>query len=159
MRSLALVAWGLSVLAVGAWLRFSDLERQPFHADEAATGAQSLADRLEGKGYEFDPSHRHGPLLTVLAEPWCRAKGEASWETLNERTLREVVVVCGLLAAFGSLALGLGWIRALFAAGFAATSPLLVYYSRLFIHEPVFLLFAVPALAGALLLLKGERLW
>ena len=159
MRYLALVAWGLSVVAVGGWLRFSDLERQPFHADEAATGAQSLADRLEGKGYEFDPSHRHGPLLTVIAESWCRAKGETSWEALNERTLREIVAVCGLMAAFGSLALGLGWIRALVAASLAATSPLLVYYSRLFIHEPVFLVFAIPALAGAIFFLKGSRLW
>ena len=161
MRYFALVVWGLSILAFGAWLRFSDLERQPFHADEAATGAQSLSYRLaeSGDGYQFDPSHRHGPMLTLLAEPWSRAQGETSWETLTVSTLREVTAFCGLLVILGILMLGVDWPRALLAAGFVATSPLLVYYSRLFIHEPIFLMFAILALAGMILLLKGKRIW
>ncbi|MEM7146459.1 MAG: hypothetical protein AAF591_15090 [Verrucomicrobiota bacterium] len=153
---------GLAVVLVSAaWLRFSDLERQPFHADEAATGGQALAYRLEssGGGYAFDPKHRHGPLLTALAEPWARAKGEDRWELLEEGTLREVVAGCGLLAALGAFVLGMGWWRALIAAGLAGTSPLLVYYSRIFIHEPVFLFFAVPALAGLIMIFGGRHRW
>jgi len=161
MRYLALVIWGLGILAFGAWLRFSDLERQPFHADEAATGAQSLSYRLaeSGDGYQFDPTHRHGPMLTLLAEPWSRAQGETSWETFTVSTLREVTAFCGLLVILGVFMLGVAWPRALLAAGFVATSPLLVYYSRLFIHESIFLMFAIPALAGMVLLFRGKRVW
>ncbi|MEM8953306.1 MAG: hypothetical protein AAGD22_04055 [Verrucomicrobiota bacterium] len=161
IRYLILIVGAAAIVGAAGWLRFSDLDRDPFHADEAATGGQALAYRLEsaGSGYEFDPKHRHGPLLTALAEPWARAKGENSWELLKEETLREVVAACGLLAALGAIALGMGWFRALIAAGLAGTSPLLVYYSRIFIHEPMFLFFAIPALAGWIFILRGQRQW
>ncbi len=151
--------WMLLIVAAAAGLRFADLAQLPFHADEAATGAQTLAYRLESSAYEFDPKHFHGPMLTALAEPWCRLQNETSWRALNEVTLRQLVAGCGVLTVLGALGLGMGWSRAAIAMGLAATSPLLVYYSRVFIHEPVFLLFAVLALGGLLWLSRGRHPW
>ncbi len=156
--------WLLILLTIGvailsAHLRFTELDRHPFHADEAATGAQSLAYRLdptEEGGYRFDPTHGHGPMLTALAAPICKLRSQTTWATLDSHTLRAVTAACGLLASLGAFVLGLGWCRALVAAGLAATSPLLVYYSRFFIHEPVFLLFAIPALTGLFLLFHSR---
>ncbi len=151
---------GFLVLVLhGAYLRFDRLGEHPFHADEAATGAQTLAYRLESSVYRFDPRHGHGPMLTALAEPWCRLQGQRDWGSLEVRALREITAASGLLASLGLFALGAGWARALCGAAFATTSPLLVYYSRHFIHEPVFLLFSVPALAGLFLLLRNRRPW
>ncbi|MEM7699913.1 MAG: hypothetical protein AAF236_16070 [Verrucomicrobiota bacterium] len=73
--------------------------------------------------------------------------------------MREVSALCGLLAALGAVALGLGWLRTLAAVALAATSPLLIYYSRLFLHEPVLLACAIPGLAGILLFLRKNHLW
>ena len=152
------LAWALLVAAAAGWLRFTDLESMPVHADEAATGGQTLAHRLEGN-YEFDPKHHHGPLLTALAAPWSRLAGEKSWETLTIGTMRSMVALCGLLTVVALLGLGMGWERSAVAMGLAGTSPLLVYYSRVFIHEPVFSLFAIVAVAGWLWLLRGRRRW
>lgn len=156
---IAAVAGIAGVLTVAAWLRFDHLEAYPMHADEAATGAQTLAYRLESSAYVFDPAHGHGPLLTAMAAPWCRLQGENDWESLRAVTLRRLVAACGLGAVIGIFGLGMGWLRAGVAALLAATSPLLVYYSRIFIHEPVFVLFAIPALIGLLGLLKNNRPW
>lgn len=158
-RGVLIALWGLGVLAAASWLRFADLNQLPVHADEAATGAQTLAYRLESSSYEFDPAHFHGPLLTALAEPWCRFKNETTWQELQAVTLRQFVAACGFLTMLGVLALGMGGMRAVTAMGLVATSPLLVYYSRIFIHEPVFLLFAIPSLVGLLGLLKGRHRW
>jgi uncharacterized protein (TIGR03663 family) len=152
------LGWAVLVVAAAGWLRFADLDSMPVHADEAATGAQTLAYRLEGN-YAFDPKHHHGPMLTALAAPWSRVAGETSWEALRIGTMRGMVATCGWLTVVGVLLLGMGWVRSAIAMGLAATSPLLVYYSRVFIHEPVFLLFAMVAMAGLLWLMRRRRPW
>ncbi len=144
----------LAVAAVvgGLWLRTAHLSDAPLHADEAATGARVLADRLEDKPYRFDPRHHHGPLLTAVTVPLAQLRGETQWDDLTKTTLRSVPATAGVLTLLLILAtaptLGRG---AVFAAVFAATSPLLVVYSRVYIHEPI------QALAAALLIVTVLR--
>jgi uncharacterized protein (TIGR03663 family) len=123
------------------------------HADEA-TGAKIVAERLERDNYQFDPTHYHGPLLSAVAAPVSRWAGEERWQTLRPETLRRVVAVCGLLTVLVLLGCGVGtgFAAAFWSAAFVATSPLLVYYSRMFIHEPLYLLCAALALVGLVLL-------
>lgn len=145
----------LIVLTFGAWIRFADLGSRPIHADEG-TGAWILAQRLDNR-YAFYPEHFHGPLLSAIASPWSRIRGESSWLELTPTTLRQVVAVCGFLSIAGLLALGLKPLPTLLAMAFVATSPLLVYYSRMYIHETVFVATTVLSLAGLLMVVRGTR--
>jgi len=137
-----------AVFFLGAGLRFFDLSEPPLHADEAV-GAKITADRLEGRGYSFAPSHFHGPALSWIAAWSARLTGEKSFEDLDILTLRAVAALCGSLIILLPLLLRrwLGEMGALMGALFLATSPLLCFYSRVFIHEPLLAFFAAAALA------------
>lgn len=150
-----MVLW-LSVLVAGAFLRCEHLAKRPFHADEA-TGARITARRMESGGGRFDPKHYHGPLLADLAIPLCKLRGESRWQDLTKSTLRTLPVIAGILLVW----LPLLWRRRygdgpmLLAAALLATSPLLVYYSRMFIHESLLVLFGMLALVSLL----GKPRW
>lgn len=149
MKQLSLIIGWIGVIAIGAFLRLDSLETRPFHADEA-TGARITAKRMERQGGSFDPTHFHGPLLAEMAIPVCRAMGEPDWKHLTKGTLRLVPAAAGILM----LCIPWFWRRrigdaaALLAAALLATSPLLVYYSRMFIHEIPLTLFGVLALTS-----------
>ncbi|WPJ96214.1 TIGR03663 family protein [Coraliomargarita algicola] len=142
------LAW-LVVLIFAVWLRTDDLGTRPMHADEA-TGARILAQQLEGDDYVFDPQHFHGPILTQITRPIAALRGEHEWTQLNAQTLRSSTVIAGILLVFTPLL----WLRfmgkwgALGAAALLATSPLLVYYSRMYIHESWLTLFGMLACAS-----------
>jgi predicted membrane-bound mannosyltransferase len=138
----------VAVFLLGAGLRFLDLSEAPLHADEAV-GAKITAERLEGRGYSFDPSHFHGPALSWLASLSARLTGLKSFEDLDILTLRGVAALCGSLVILLPFLLRrwLGEIGALLGALLLATSPLLCFYSRVFIHEPLLALFTAAALA------------
>jgi uncharacterized protein (TIGR03663 family) len=149
MKLAAVIVCWFCVIATGVFLRFDDLGKRPFHADEA-TGARITARRMETGGYQFDPKHYHGPLLADLAIPLCRARGETRWQELSKTTLRTLPAIAGTLL----LLVPLLWRKrfgdppAILAGAFLATSPLLVYYSRMFIHESLLVLFGMLALAS-----------
>ncbi len=96
----------------------------------------------------------------MAAEQFARWRGETSWNTLTASTLRIGVACSGLLTVLLALCFrpllcrgaGLG------AAACVATSPLLVYYSRMFIHEMPFTLFGMLSLLALLALLEHPRL-
>ena len=138
----------VAVFLLGAGLRFLDLSKTPLHADEAV-GAKITAERLEGRGYSFDASHFHGPALSWIAYWSARLAGEKSLSDLEILTLRGVAVLCGSLIILLPLLLRrwLGEIGALLGALLLATSPLLCFYSRVFIHESLLALFTAAALA------------
>lgn len=134
---LIIIFW-ICIFATGSWLRFDDLGKRPFHADEA-TGASITCRQLLSGQIAFNPEHYHGPLLSTLAVPICKWRGEHSWPTLTKYTLRLVPAIAGTLLLcipllgrkrFGDPAM-------LLAAALLATSPLLTYYSRMFIHEMI----------------------
>lgn len=141
------LAW-IFVFLLAAGLRFFDLAGAPFHADEAV-GARITANRIEGAAYHFDPKHYHGPSLSWIAAAFAKVAGRSSFEDLDESILRVVPVVCGTLVVLLPLLLR-GWLGGLaswIAGLLLATSPLLCFFSRVFIHEPVLVFFAGLALA------------
>ena len=152
MKQALLIACWLGVIVAGLWLRLDSLAERPMHADEA-TGARIAARRMTDGGATFDPRHYHGPLLADLAIPLCHARGETGWREMTKDTLRLVPAIAGSLMVLLPL-LGrrrFGNAPMLLAAALLATSPLLAYYSRMFIHETLL------ALCGVALLLVPPR--
>ena len=146
-RAWVIGAWGL-VVVLAAWLRFEDLGARPFHADEA-TGARITAARMSGEGGRFDPKHYHGPVLGDAAVVACWLGGENGWRAMTKVGLRRVTAVVGvcvvLLPFFWRRRVG--DVAAVMAGGLLAVSPLLVYYSRMFIHEMLLVLAGGAVLA------------
>jgi len=152
MTRAAIIACWIAVVLAGGFLRFDELASRPFHADEA-TGARLAALRMGSGDYHFDPTHFHGPTMGYLAIPMFRGYGENDWAEMTKTPPRLLVAMAGTLV----LLIPLAWRRrfgdgpTLFAAALLATSPLLVYYSRMFIHESLLVLF------GMLVLLSCAR--
>ena len=154
MKSL-IAAWILLLALAGA-LRFHDLGSRPLHADEA-TGARITARAQEG-GYRFDPTHYHGPTLHRLGQFAGSLAGQHRWAEMEILPLRTITAIAGLLIVAAPL-LGVrrfGHGPMLLAALLLATSPLLVYYSRMYIHESLLAVFGVLLLAQLAL---GKHLW
>lgn len=155
MKPVVIIICWICVIATGAFLRFDDLGKRPFHADEA-TGARITAKRMEPGGAAFDPKHFHGPLLAYLAGPICKLSGKNHWQQMTKTTLRMLPAIAGTLL----VCLPLLWRRRfgdpamLLSAAFLATSPLLVYYSRMFIHE---MLLALLGLLTVMILTRNPR--
>jgi uncharacterized protein (TIGR03663 family) len=156
-RVLVWFGW-VATIAVALWLRLDDLDTRPIHFDEA-TGARILSDRLEGD-YNYNPKHFHGPVLSLAAAPIARTAGEDSWGDLTTGTLRIGVVAAGLLTVFTPLVWRrtIGPLGALGAGALLATSPLLVYYNRMYIHESWLVLFGMLALASVYRLIHQPSL-
>lgn len=151
---------GIICFGFGLSLRLDSLADRPVHADEA-TGARILAERLESGSYSFDPIHFHGPLLTALAEPVARLRGEHDWRSLTPGTLRIGIAWIGALTIL--LALGFapwaGFRVSIAAAVWIATSPFLVYYSRVFIHETLFGFLAIGTVLALFAFINRPSWW
>jgi len=137
----------ISVIVTGAYLRFDRISERPFHADEA-TGARITALRMETDSYRFDPLHYHGPTLSSITMLLCKLRGESSWQEMTKTSPRLVTALAGTLLLF----IPLFWRRRygdgpmLLATAVLASSPLLVYFSRMYIHESLLVLFGMLAL-------------
>ena len=147
MKTALLITCWILVLALAAALRFHDIGSRPLHADEA-TGARITARMMETDDYRFDPKHYHGPTLGLAGGAAASVAGSDGWRDLKIGPLRVVTSAAGLLlVALPLLArrrFGDG--PMLVAALFLATSPLLVYFSRMYIHEMLLALFGGLAL-------------
>jgi len=133
--ALTITCW-VGVIVLAASLRFYDLGSRPVHADEA-TGARITARMMETDDYRFDPKHYHGPTLGLAGGAFAKIAGSTGWRDLQITPLRAVTSAAGLVLVmvplFGRRRFGDG--PALAAALFLATSPMLVYFSRMYIHE------------------------
>jgi len=147
MKSILLLLCWFLVIAMAAVLRFQDLGSRPLHADEA-TGARITARMMESDDYRFDPKHYHGPTLGLLGGASAKIAGSSGWSDLQIEPLRAVTAAAGLLLVMLPLLARRRWGDgpALVAALFLATSPLLVYFSRMYIHEMLLALFGGLAL-------------
>jgi uncharacterized protein (TIGR03663 family) len=139
----------ITVIGTGAYLRFDKLAERPFHADEA-TGARIAALRMESGNYRFDPLHYHGPTLSSFAMSFCKLRGESRWQEMSKVTPRVITGIAGTLVLLVPLFLRrrFGDGPMLLAGAVLATSPLLVYFSRMFIHESLLVLFGMLALVS-----------
>lgn len=139
----------LAIFLVAACFRLADLEKRPFHGDEAnqAVKAGMLLDDGE---YTYDPHEHHGPTLYYLTLPVFWLTGTDHFVNTEMWQYRLVPVVFGLL----SLLLLWGLRPALspgaicWSALFLALSHAFVYYSRYYIQETLLVCFALAAIVA-----------
>ena len=165
MKTTPAIAALLVILVLAFFLRSWRIEAAPFHADEAVQAIISQ-DLLEKGTYQYDPHHYHGPLPHFLNLGWMRAAGYKTLAELDEWQFRVLPILTGVGLV---LALALNLWRAdrmggLMAGLLAATSPMLVFFSRFGLHESLFTLLGFLASWAAVAFLQrpnwsGAVLW
>lgn len=144
-----------AVVAVSLYLRLPELDRRPMHGDEANQAVRT-GMLLEQGVYHYDPTDHHGPVMYFAALPFCRLQTGVFAET-NEWNYRLVPVFFSCLTLLLMAGLGLKSEGGLFAtrAGMLAAmlmtafSAPMVYYSRFFIQETMFVTFLTGMLLCA----------
>ncbi len=143
------VAWGLLlVVAVAAFgLRVADLDRRPMHHDEANQAVRTGLLQETGV-YQYDPQDHHGPSLYYLTVPLLHLGSGRDFSGTTETLFRIVPVLfgVGLILLLAWVVDGLGWPAVLVSAALTAISPAMVYYSRYFIQEMLFVFFTFGCL-------------
>ena len=117
-------------------------ENRPFHVDEAVNSL--VTGRLLAEGtYQYDPGAYHGPVLYYLTWPLAKFAGARKLADLNEGLLRLLPALAGSLLVLIVLALRrfITPVSALISSFLMALSPMLVYYSRYYIHEMLVVIF------------------
>jgi len=147
----------LGVMLVAAWLRFYNLDLVPLHHDEGVNG-NFLVQLVRQGLYRYDPENYHGPTLYYFSAilPWI-IKFLFGAEAANHFGLT-TVMIRGITAFFGlatvalifTLRRQLGTFGTLAAAALLALSPGAVYLSRYFIHETLFVFFALAIVIACL---------
>lgn len=148
MRALSWFVFA-AALALGLALRLADPGVRPMHHDEA-NQAVRFGMLLETAEYRYDRHDHHGPTLYYLTLPFAWTAGQHTLASLDERTLRMVPALfgAGTLLLFLFLTRGIGRWAAAVAAGLAAISPALTYYSRFYIQETIFVFFTLAFLVA-----------
>ncbi len=156
------LAWWLAATAVvagGGALRLVDLDARPMHTDEAVH-AVKFGRLLETGRYEYDPHEYHGPTLNYLTLPSAKLAGASSLADLEEWHLRVVPALAGIVVTLVPLVLlrdALGRPGALAAAGSAAVSTSMVFYSRYYIQEMLLVCFTALLLGGGWRFVRAMR--
>ncbi len=156
-RLYAVVFVGLVGLA--AFLRLHDLEARPMHGDEANQAVKAGILHDSGK-YHYDPFEHHGPTLYYLTLPVLWVSGVKDFAESRECQYRLVPALFGIglvgLLWWWRNALGRGAI--LWAALFVAISHGMVFYSRYYIQETLFVFFVYAAIAAGAHALRTKRM-
>lgn len=140
------------VIAVSVFLRFYWLELKPLHHDEGVNG--HFLTRLFRDGfYQYDPSNYHGPDLYYISLAFTKVFG------LNTLSVRWSVAVFGVLTVILALFLKrwIGRTGALAAGLLLALSPGMVFISRYFIHEILFVFFSLAIVVSVLYFIEKKR--
>ncbi|MDT7541015.1 MAG: hypothetical protein QOE33_919 [Acidobacteriota bacterium] len=151
-------AWWIGcavVLFVAALFRVLYLELKPLHHDEGVNGFFLLGLLRQGS-YQYNPGNYHGPTLYYFTLPI--AYLAESRHALGTWALRSVTAAFGLATVWLSLSLRryIGAIGALACAALIAVSPGMVFFSRYYIHEMLFVFFTLGIVVGALRFYEGE---
>jgi uncharacterized protein (TIGR03663 family) len=133
------------ILATAAVLRLFELTLKPLHHDEGVNGL-FLTNLFRTGYYHYDPANYHGPSLYYFA--WIVTTINSIFygkDGLSTFAIRLVTVLFGLGVIWLLLCLRrqLGTFGALAAAIVAAVSPGMVFFSRYFIHEILFVFFTL----------------
>ena len=142
--------FALIVITAGAFaFRYPRLEQRPMHCDEAVHAVKA-GDLLEKGEYVYDPHDYHGPTIYYFALPFIWWQGAHTLPQTNEWMFRMVPVVFGtaLVLLAWLLRNGLGYSATLMAAFLTAVSPAMVFYSRYYIQEMVFVFFTFGMLVS-----------
>jgi uncharacterized protein (TIGR03663 family) len=148
-----------SILAGAALLRLVDLTLKPLHHDEGVNGL-FITNLFRTGYYHYDPANYHGPSLYYFA--WITTTINSLFygkDGLSTFAIRLVTVLFGLGVVWLLLRLHreLGTFGALSAAALAAVSPGMVFFSRYFIHEILFLFFTLAIVISVLRYIELRR--
>ncbi len=155
------VAFLLTAVAVAAALRLPHLDVRPMHADESVQ-AVLVRDLWQQGDYVYNPHEFHGPTLPYATLPFVEWSGATSFADTTEATYRIVPVLFGIgcVLLFWLFRGLLDDTALLIAAGLAAVSPALVFYSRYFIHEMLLAFFTLAAIGcGWRYILRRRWVW
>lgn len=137
------------VLLVAALFRVLYLELKPLHHDEGVNGFFLLGLLRQGH-YAYNPENYHGPTLYYFTLPV--AYFAERFHALGTWSLRSITVAFGLATVWLSLGLRryIGAVGALACAALLAVSPGMVFFSRYYIHEMLFVFFTLGIVVGVL---------
>ncbi len=149
----------LIVVISAIFLRVPGLAVRPMHTDEAVQ-AVKFGSLLENNIYRYDRGEYHGPTLYyfTLLPAWISSAGKLT--EIDETTLRIVPVIFGIMLIIITYILKSGLsLPVVTAAGFlTAISPLMVFYSRYYIQETVFVFFAFASLISGYRYFKSRKI-
>jgi len=139
----------VAVVIGACGLRIPQLSQRPLHTDEAVH-AQKLGYLLGPEGYAYDPNEYHGPTLNYFSLLLAKIRGQNTYVSLDDATLRLIPVVFGLILVFLPLLLrrGLGRRAIYLTTVFCAFSPAFVFYSRYYIMEMLLVCFTFSFIVG-----------
>ncbi len=142
----------LIITAVAVFLRFYQLELVPLHHDEGVNGF-FLTTLFRSGVYKYDPSNYHGPDLYYAALAVTKIFG------LTTESIRGSVGAFGVSTVVAAFFLKryIGRIGSLTAALLLALSPGMVYISRYFIHEMLFVFFSFGIFLGCLFFIEKQK--
>jgi uncharacterized protein (TIGR03663 family) len=146
-------------LAAGLVMRVARLDQRPMHHDEA-NQAVKFGALLEHGQYRYDAHDHHGPTLYYLTVPLAWLRGQRTFASLDEVTLRGVPVLFGVgtILLLPLLSAGIGRTSVVTAATLMALSPAMVFYSRMYIQEALFTCFALVFVIGVGRVVTGAGL-
>ena len=140
------------VTAIASFVRFFWLELKPLHHDEGVNG-YFLTTLFRSGEYKYDPANYHGPDLYYIALVFTKTFG------LNTLSIRSSVAIFGVLIVVLAFFLKkyIGKTGSLFAALFLALSPGMVFISRYFIHEILFVFFSLGIVIAVLFFIEKRK--
>jgi uncharacterized protein (TIGR03663 family) len=145
--------WGAAaILSAAAILRLVELTLKPLHHDEGVNGL-FLTTLFRGGPYVYNPSNFHGPTLYYFA--WITTTVNSFFygkDGLSTFAIRLTTVLFGVGVVWLLLCLRreLGTFGVLSAALLATVSPGMVFFSRYFIHEILFIFFTLGVVIAVL---------
>ncbi len=147
------------ILLSAAVLRLILLDLKPLHHDEGVNGL-FLTTLFRSGYYHYDPSNFHGPTLYYFA--WITTTINSFFygkDGLSTFAIRLVTALFGIGLVWLILCLRrqLGDFGALAAAALVAVSPGMVFFSRYFIHELLFVFFTLGVVVAILRLRETGR--
>ena len=140
------------VTVIAAFLRFYQLGLKPFHHDEGVNGF-FLTTLFRSDVYKYDPANYHGPTLYYISLAFAKVFG------LETIPVRASMAIFGVLMVVLALFLKryIGRIGSLFAALFLALSPGMVFISRYFIHEILFVFLSLAIVVSVLYFIEKRK--
>lgn len=134
----------LAILFVATALRLSALELNPLHHDEGVNGF-FLTNLVRNGVYHYDPQNYHGPTLyfiTLVPAYFLEKIWQSGMTTFAIRFVPAAFGIATVWLTF-SFRRYVGTLGTLAAAALLAVSPGMVYNSRYFIHEMLFVCFTL----------------
>ena len=149
----------LIILFAGGFVRFIRPELRPMHTDESVN-AHKFGILLESGSYQYDKSEYHGPVLYYITLISARLKGQRSYSSLDESTLRLVPAFFSFLLLVLLLLLRkeVKWEQVLVIGALIAVAPGLVFYGRYYIHESLLTFFSFAFILSAFRYLKDRKI-